>query len=113
MKINGVQLLGLKRIPNNISVVNRNFEHWSHKWWPKLWLDIGTDGFGNYYVADLSRRSESDEYQVLFVDHETLGGETSASVFALDFLGFLERVIDEMIQLYTPEGQLKSKQGRR
>jgi cell wall assembly regulator SMI1 len=105
--INGVQLLGSKRIPKEKSIVDRNLEMWSHEWWPKLWLELGTDGFGNYYVADLSHRSEADEYPVLFVDHETLGGDIITSVFAPDYFSFLVKVVDEMIQLYTPEGRLK------
>lgn len=98
-------------IPNRIDIVSNNLEFWSHEWWPKSWLRIGKDGFGNYFISDLSRRSPTGEYPVLFVDHETLGGDfgdISSSDFAPDYFGYLGKIVDEMIQLYTPEGHLKS-----
>jgi cell wall assembly regulator SMI1 len=107
--INGVQLLGMKRLPKGMSIVDRNFEFRSHEWWPKQWLELGTDGFGNFYVADLSRRNVENEYSILFVDHESLGDDVFRPAFALDYFSFLKKVLDEMIQLYTPEGRLKSK----
>jgi len=106
----GVPMPGIRRgIPNQVDIVARNIEFLSKEWWPKSWRRIGNDGFGNYFVSDLNRRSEAGEYPVLFVDHETLGGDISAFDFAPDYFGFLEKVIDEMIQLYTPDGRLKPK----
>jgi cell wall assembly regulator SMI1 len=106
--LHGVQLLGLKRIPKQRSIVDQ-YEFWSYEWWPKQWLEIGRDGFGNFYVADLSRRNVANEYSILFVDHETLGDDVFRPAFALDYFSFLGKVVVEMIQLYTPEGRLKSK----
>jgi hypothetical protein len=105
--IYGVQLLGMKRLPKGRSIVDRNFEFRSYEWWPKQWLEFGRDGFGNFYVADFSRRNVANEYSILFVDHETLGDDVFRPAFALDYFSFLEKVLDEMIQLYTPEGRLK------
>lgn len=105
--INGVQLSGMKRIPKEMSLVDQNLDLWSHEWWPKQWLEMGTDGFGNYYVADLNHRNKGGEYPVLFVDHESLGGEVLVSVYASDFFGFLVKIVDEMIEIYTSEGRLK------
>ena len=110
----GVPMPGIRRgIPNRIDIVARNIEFLSEEWWPKPWRRIGKDGFGNYFVIDLIRQSEAGEYPVLFLDHETLGGDIRSSDFAPDYFGFLEKVIDEMIQLYTPEGRLKPKSNER
>lgn len=108
----GVPLPGIKWLPDEFNIVASNVDFLLAEWWPNSWRRIGNDGFGNYFVTDLGRRSEAGEYPVLFVDHETLGGDfgdISSSDFAPDYFGFLEKVVDEMIQLYTPEGRLKPK----
>lgn len=106
--INGVQLLGLERIPREMSITDRNIILWSREWWPNSWLELGTDGFGNYYVADLSSKYASEEFPILFVDHEEVGRKGAASFFASEYNGFLQKIIDEMINLYSPDGKLKS-----
>lgn len=109
INLRGVQLLGIKRIPKRMDIVAQNLSNWSYEWWPRRWLELGTDGFGNYYIADLSRRDETGEYPILFVDHETLGGEVATRDFAPSYFQFLSQVVDEMIDLYDPYGKLKRK----
>ena len=78
-----------------------------HEFWPKEWLILGKDAFGNYYVADLNSSDANGEYPIMHVDHETLTA-TSMQPYASTYFGLLERLADQQIAEYTPDGILKS-----
>jgi cell wall assembly regulator SMI1 len=83
-------------------------EDWNKAWvedWNKAWLELGRDGFGNYFVADLANPDAAGEYPILLVDHEAVGRPNAARYFADDYFTFMAQVIDEMIQLYEPDGK--------
>jgi len=104
----GVQLVGTKLISKDLDIVARNLSNRSFEWWQQNWLELGIDGFGNYFVADLTHRNVLGENTILFVDHETLGGDTITSLRATSYFEFLYSILDEMIQIYDSNGNLKS-----
>ena len=94
ISVHGVQLPGLRRIPRG-----RDMVYWTLCWrgyepWPKQWLILANDAFGNYFVADLNTSDANGEYSILHVDHETLTA-TSMQPYASTFFGLLERLADQ------------------
>lgn len=73
--------------------------------WNKSWLELGSDGFGNYFVADLANPSAEGEYPILIVDHEEIGRPNAAKFYAVDYFTLIAKVIEEMISLYEPDGK--------
>lgn len=106
--LRGVQLLGQQRIARSDDLVSRNLANWEQEWWPKNWLEIGSEAFGNYFVADLTQVDEKGEAPILFVDHEAIGQPDSFRKVADSFDTFLIYAVDQMIRLYLPDGMLRS-----
>ncbi len=92
---------------NAVNVYSRHLANRDNPHWKQHWLEIGTDGFGNYFVADLSSTGPQGERQVLLIDHENVGLPDAVSLYAHNFPGFLSRMTLEMIRLYQPDGKLK------
>ena len=107
VNIQGIQSTGLRKIPKGIDIIESNQFLRTFNNWNPSWLHIGEDGFGNYYVVDLIKRSESGEYPVIFVDHEAIGKKEFVYQYASSYSEFLIKVVGDMKQLYTPDGELK------
>lgn len=88
-------------------IVSQNLSKRAQDWWPAHWLELGSDGFGNYYVGDLSHQAMEAEYEILFIDHEAIGREGAATSFASSYFQFLSRAIDEMMATYDPYGRIR------
>lgn len=86
-----------------------HYNRQSFEGWNSSWLELGSDGFGNYFVADLAKPDASGEYPILLVDHEEIGRPNAARYFADDYFAFMAQVIDEMIQLYEPDSRRRRK----
>jgi len=104
--INGVQLPGLRKIHKGFDIVESNRVLRTFSGWNQNWLEIGEDGFGNYYIVDVNRILENGEYPVLFVDHEAIGEDEATMEYAEGYFEFVLKAIGEMKQLYTPSGDL-------
>jgi cell wall assembly regulator SMI1 len=111
--IKGVQFLGVRKIDKGLDIVESNQVLRTFDGWNLNWLEIGEDGFGNYYVVDLNRKLENGEYPVLFVDHEAIGEEDASTEYAGGYFEFVLKAISEMKQIYTPNGDLKDLNNKR
>jgi hypothetical protein len=104
--IKGVQLLGLRRIHKGLDIIESNQVLRTFNGWNLNWLGIGEDGFGNYYVVDISQKLENGEYPVFFVDHEAIGEDEALMEYAAGYYEFVIKVISEMKRIYSPSGDL-------
>lgn len=111
--IKGVQLLGVRKIHKVLDIVESNRALRKFDGWNLNWLGIGEDGFGNYYVVDISRKLENGEYPVLFVDHEAIGEDEGSIEYARGYFEFVLKAISEMKQAYTPNGDLNDLNNKR
>lgn len=107
VSINSVQSLGLKKIPGALDIVERNQILRTFYGWNSSWLEIGGDGFGNFYAVDTNRKSGNGEYPVVFIDHEAIGEDEASVEYAEGYFEFILEVIGEMKLAYTPNLDLK------
>ena len=94
----------LDKVPDIVSsnLLNRTF-----RWWPSNWLEIGQDGFGCYYVADIDLLNSVGESKIFWVDHESMGGDKpERELIAEDYFGFIDWVIKQIIARYDHNGNL-------
>lgn len=99
--------IGRREIPKSKDIVEWNRFFRSKEWWKTNYLLLGSDGAGNYFVADLSRQNKQGEYPIYWVDHETIGDDDIEKPFASGYFDFIARLIDEMMEIYEPNGQKK------
>ena len=104
--IKGVQSLGIKKIPKGLDILESNQILRTFDGWNPNWLEIGEDGFGNYYVVDVNRKLRNGEYPVVFVDHEAIGEKDALMEYAAGYFDFILKATGEMKRIYTPEGDL-------
>lgn len=107
VNIKGVQSSGIRKIPRGLNIVGSNEILRTFEGWVASWLQVGEDGFGNYYVVDTAQHLNNGEYPVIFVDHEAIGEEGSSIEYAASYSEFLLKVVREMKKIYTPNGDLK------
>ena len=111
ISIVGIPQLDYRGIPKSHDIVEINLDKHSFEFWPENCLELGRDGFGNFFVADTRQYNGYGEYPIYWLDHEKIGiyneiakiGEKYAHTFNV----FLKRTLDEMIDLYNPDLTLK------
>lgn len=111
--IKGVQLLGVRKIHKGLDIVESNQVLRTFNGWNLNWLEIGEDGFGNYYVLDLNRKLKNGEYPVLFVDHEAIGEDQATIEYAEGYFEFVLKAISGMKKIYTSSGDLNDYDNKR
>lgn len=75
--------------------------------WPSTWVPIGYNGFGDIYVLDSASLVLIPEGSILLLDHEFVGEEDAHSQFAIGYFSFLEKVLDELQMVWTPDGRIR------
>jgi cell wall assembly regulator SMI1 len=107
------ELHGTRQIPSDLDILKQTQRFLRmevsglDEYWPKSWIQIGRDGFGNLYVIDKHDVAGKSSVPILFVDHETIGTADAASMFASSYYEFLALAIDEMMEAWLPDGNLK------
>jgi hypothetical protein len=104
--ISGVQSLRLRKLPNDLDIVETNQFLRTYTGWNPNLIEIGVDGFGCLYVIDTSRKMENGEYPVSYLDHEDIGEDKPLREYAAGYFDFLLKVIGEMKRIYTQSGDL-------
>jgi cell wall assembly regulator SMI1 len=99
--------IGRREIPKSKDIVEWNQIFRSYEWWKTNYLLLGSDGFGSYYVADLSKKNETGEYQIVWVDHELIGCQEAEKPFASGYFELIARVVDEMMEISNLNEQKK------
>jgi cell wall assembly regulator SMI1 len=107
MSIQGVPSLGLRQLPKDINILYTNQLLRALPDWEPFWLYLGSDGFGNYFVADTNQLGEIGEYPIIFIDHEQIGNKEFSFLYAKSYFEFLSKIVAEMKRIYTPKGELK------
>jgi cell wall assembly regulator SMI1 len=106
-----VGLYGVPKQPKSsrrdLNILTRFLANTAIEAWNTSWLELGRDGFGNYFVVDLAKPDATGEYPILLVDHEEIGRPNAAKHHAVDYFAFIAQVIDEMISRYEPNGRLR------
>lgn len=109
--IYGIPQQDYRRIPKSHDIVEINLVIRSSDFWPKYLLELGQDGFGNYFVADTRQYNHYGEYQIYWLDHEQIGSDNEVTKigekYAETYNGFLVRALDSMIEIYNPDGTIK------
>ncbi len=106
VRIQGIPSIGFSHISKDYDIVETNMFLRKLKGWEPYWLDIGMDGFGNYYVADVNQRQLNGEYPIIFMDHEQIGNRDFSSLYAESFSEFILKAVNEMKHIYSPIGDL-------
>lgn len=106
--IKGVQPIGVRKIPKGLDIIESNQILRTFYGWNSYWVEIGEDGFGNYYVIDTNRILGNGEYPIIFIDHEAMGEDNSSIEYAGGYFEYVLKVIGEMKHTYSPNGNLKN-----
>ncbi len=111
MSVQGIPSVGLRQIPIELNIVYRNHLLRALPNWGPYWLFLGSDGFGNYFVANTDQMTDNGEYPINFVDHEEIDDKEYSFLYANNYIEFLSKIVAEMKSFYTPEGDLKDNSG--
>ena len=106
ISIDGVQYAEGRELPEGLDLIKTNQSLRTCPGWNPNWLEIGQDGFGNYFVADMTRKLGNGEYPILFVDHEAIGADDCSSEYSTGYFEFILKSVAEMKEIYTQSGEL-------
>lgn len=105
----GAQLICTAKITKDYDIEYWNFKLRANEWWPKTWLKLGRDGFGNYLVAIAPGEDKKEVSTCYWVDHENIGTNSESLQYIGEFFDLLNYAIDDTIKYYDPEGLRKNK----
>jgi len=100
-----VQITGTRKIPKNYDIAFINLDLREKTWWPKNWLNIGEDWYGNYFVAIAHDPNQTETARCYWVDHDWLGLPNIKPVYLGSFYGFLEYIVRNLRRNYAPDGK--------
>lgn len=110
-RIAEVRLYGVPKQPRSsrgaLNILTRCLDNQALDGWSRSWLELGSDGFGNYFAAELAKPNAAGEHPILWIDHEAIGRPHASKPLADDYFALIAHLIDEMMELYEPDGRLK------
>jgi hypothetical protein len=94
----GLPLSGTPRINRKFDIVIQNtYVNEERTGWQTNWFLLGSDGFGNYFVADTNYKYENGEYSILWLDGITLETLEDRPIYTNSYFSLAKKIIDEMI----------------